>query len=166
MITYRHKLKLKYLIFTRTGTQKFCVPNIIIYYILVFPAWNRVVVLTTSLVPRVHQPLSKIRGAALFPPRPLLKYGENVETRKPRRALSQNSAIIERDIIPTWLPLCRKFDRVVLLLEGQTWPCGARAGVMFSGLVYSRTVLVWWMVNNRIQYLYINHSLIQGVINH
>ena len=45
--------------------------------------------------------------------------------------------MIERHIIPTWLPLCRKFDRVVLLLEGQTWPCGARADVM---LVYSVTM--------------------------
>ena len=53
-------------------------------------------------------------------PRPLLKYGENVETRKPPRALFQNSAMIERYIIPTWLPLCREFDRPVLLLEGQT----------------------------------------------
>ena len=93
--------------------------------------------LTTSLVPRVHQPLSKIRARALFPPRPLLKYGENVETRKPPRALFQNSAMIERYIIPTWLPLCMKFDRPVLLLEGQTWPCGARTDVM---LVYSVTM--------------------------
>ena len=93
--------------------------------------------LTTSLGSWVHEALSKIRARALFPPRPLLKYGENVETRKPPRALFQNSAMIERYIIPTWLPLCMKFDRPVLLLEGQTWPCGARADVM---LVYSVTM--------------------------
>ena len=93
--------------------------------------------LTTSLVPGSTKLYQKSSLPFPLSPRPLLKYGENVETRKPPRALFQNSAMIERYIIPTWLPLCMKFDRPVLLLEGQTWPCGARADVM---LVYSVTM--------------------------